>query len=618
MRALKLSAALVLVILPCGAWAHVDAASSREAGELLLISLLLLSGAWYAYGYWRVWQASGAGRDVLLRRGSLFAFGWLTIAASLLSPLHQLGGRSFTAHMIEHELLMLLAAPLMALSRPIGVLLWAFPRAVRRSLGNVGRNRWFSAFWTHLSSPLSASLLQAAMLWIWHAPVFFDRALASESWHAAQHLSLLFSALLFWWSINSASALERKHGVAGFFLFFTSIHSGLLGALMAFAKSPWYSQYVAMGMSGVGGLTPLEDQQIAGLIMWVPGGAVHAIAALIYLSRWFKVPRKAVTTTALVLLVATVAGIRPVRADTVYVSNEGSNVVHVIDGAAGKVIGQMAVGRRPRGMALSNDAKTLYVAVSDDNRIDVVDLASQRVIGELPSGPDPEVIALHPDGAHVFVANEADSQVSIVDIAQRKIIAEVPVGAEPEGMAISPDGSLALCTSESSSMAHFIATRGDPSQPELLDNVMVDTRPRYAMFTADSRQVWVSSELRATVAVFDTATRRRTGRIDFEQLRPDLQIVQAIGIQIMRDGSRAFIALGRANLVAEVDPANLAVLRYFPTGSRVWNIALAPDESRLYAAAGLSGELTLIDLHSNQPTATLALGGKPWGIVVAP
>jgi putative membrane protein len=126
------------------------------------------------------------------------------------------------------------------------------------------------------------------MLWLWHAPAFFDRALGSEGWHATQHLSLLLSALLFWWAINGASSLQRRHGTAALCLFFTSLHSGLLGALMALSASPWYARYVAMGLSGTAGLTPLEDQQIAGLIMWVPGGAVHAIVALVYLSRWFQ------------------------------------------------------------------------------------------------------------------------------------------------------------------------------------------------------------------------------------------------------------------------------------------------------------------------------------------
>jgi mxaJ protein len=293
-----------LLLAPCVAWAHTQESSGREAGEWVLISLLFLAGAWYAAGYRRVWPASRVGRAMLARRGVLFAAGWLVIAVSLLSPLHRLGARSFTAHMIEHELLMLVAAPLIAFARPIGVFVWALPRSARHALGAFGHRRGFAASWRSISSPLSASLIQAAMLWLWHAPAFFDAALRSELWHAAQHLSLVASALLFWWSINTASSLERKHGVAGFYLFFTSVHSALLGALMAFAESPWYSQYARMGLSGTAGLSPLEDQQIAGLVMWVPGGAVHAIAALIYLSRWFRLPRKATAGAVLSALLA--------------------------------------------------------------------------------------------------------------------------------------------------------------------------------------------------------------------------------------------------------------------------------------------------------------------------
>jgi mxaJ protein len=309
---------VLLLVAPSAAWAHTQEPGGREAGEWVLLSLLFLAGAWYGGGYFRVWRSSHAGRAALLRRGALFAGGWLIIATSLLSPLHRLGGRSFTAHMIEHELLMLIAAPLIAFARPIGIFIWALPRRARHALAALGHRRWFASSWSGVSSPLSASLIQAAMLWLWHAPAFFDAALRSELWHAAQHLSLLGSALLFWWSINTASSLERRHGVAGFWLFFTSVQSALLGALMAFAASPWYAQYAHMSMSGTAGLTPLEDQQIAGLIMWVPGGAVHAIAALIYLSRWFRAPRKAAVSAALgaLLVICCASAGREARAAT--------------------------------------------------------------------------------------------------------------------------------------------------------------------------------------------------------------------------------------------------------------------------------------------------------------
>lgn len=285
--------ACLVSLLPAIAIAHVQQAASRFSGEWLLTGLLIVVAALYARGFLRLWHKSAAGKHSLRRQGLLFSAGWMVMALSLLSPLHRLGARSFTAHMIEHELLMLVATPLMALSKPLGILLWGFRSPIRQVLAGMGKTSSFTAFWNVISSPLSASLIQATMLWVWHSPMLFDRALQSEGWHAAQHLSLVFSALLFWWSMNRTAATLQRPGVAVFFLFFTSIQSGFLGALMAFANSPWYTRYAAMGMSGTGNLTPLEDQQVAGLIMWIPGGAVHALAAFFYLGLWFHQLRRA-------------------------------------------------------------------------------------------------------------------------------------------------------------------------------------------------------------------------------------------------------------------------------------------------------------------------------------
>lgn len=267
----------------------VDVFNAAAAGEWLLLALLFGSGFWYAFGYARVHAHSRSGRSRLHRQGLMFATGWVVIAASLLSPLHELGGRSFTAHMIEHELLMLVSAPLMTWSKPLGVLLWAFPERVRHGLGEFGARPAYRRVWSATSSPMSASVIQGIMLWVWHAPALFNAALLSEGWHVAQHLCLFGSALLFWWSMSRASS-DHHHGVAAFWLFFTSLHSGLLGALMSFSESPWYPKYAALALAGMGGLTPLEDQQLAGLIMWIPGGAFHAIVALIYLNRWLQIP----------------------------------------------------------------------------------------------------------------------------------------------------------------------------------------------------------------------------------------------------------------------------------------------------------------------------------------
>lgn len=179
--------------------------------------------------------------------------------------------------MIEHELLMLVAAPLLVLARPLGSMVWAFPAAARRTLGAAGRSPWVRAPWTALSAPVTATLVQAAVLWPWHAPGLFDLALGYEPWHIAQHLSFLISALFFW----QAMLAPRRGGIglAAVCLFATSLVAGALGALMAFSQSPWYGRYALLGMAPFG-LTPTEDQQLAGLLMWIPGGLVHAGAAL--------------------------------------------------------------------------------------------------------------------------------------------------------------------------------------------------------------------------------------------------------------------------------------------------------------------------------------------------
>jgi cytochrome c oxidase assembly factor CtaG len=266
---------LLVALLPAAALAH-GGEHATEGGPIgwtldpamtIPLALALLA---YVVGFVRLGT-----RRSLWRNAGLFLAGWLVLALSLVSPLHEGGERSFTLHMIEHELIMLVAALLLPLSRPLGVMFWSVPRAARQALAPAGRGL------NSLAGPLSATALQAAALWAWHAPPLFNRALGHPSWHVAQHLCFLVSALLFWHAILRTP----NRGLAALCLFVTSIVGGALGALMALSASPWYAGYAAMGMMPFG-LTPQEDQQLAGLIMWVPGGLVHAAAALVLLGRY--------------------------------------------------------------------------------------------------------------------------------------------------------------------------------------------------------------------------------------------------------------------------------------------------------------------------------------------
>jgi len=283
LRLSRFAATVVLVALADPAWAHGGHGHGQAPGwtfdplvivPLVLLLLLFLAGAR------RLSRRSAVAR----RRPWLFVAGWLVLALSLVSPLHQGGEASFTLHMIEHELIMLLATLLMAASHAGGVLAWGFPAAMRRGLARSLRAS-LARLWKHLTSPVTATLLQALVMWVWHAPALFDRTLTSQGWHIAQHLSFILASLIFW-----TAMLDSRRGtylLSAACLFATSLIEGALGALMALSASPWYAAYASMGLSGIG-LNPTTDQQLAGLIMWVPGGLVHGGAALALLYAWLK------------------------------------------------------------------------------------------------------------------------------------------------------------------------------------------------------------------------------------------------------------------------------------------------------------------------------------------
>jgi cytochrome c oxidase assembly factor CtaG len=278
----------MLPILATPALAHGGEAHADLPGwsfEPWALVPLLLSLVAYLVGLVRLARRTGNSGPTLRRNAALFLLGWLTLAGATVSPLHEGGEHSFTLHMIEHELIMLAAAPLMALSRPLAVMIWALPGAARTGVSNWTRGGLIHRLWRHATAPVTATLVQLAVIWVWHAPGPFGQALRHEGWHIVQHVCFLASALLFWWAMVFGRQGRSGYGLAALCLFLTSLGGGALGALMTFAISPWYADYAAMGM-GLLGLTPEEDQQLAGLIMWIPGGMVHAGAALVMLVRW--------------------------------------------------------------------------------------------------------------------------------------------------------------------------------------------------------------------------------------------------------------------------------------------------------------------------------------------
>lgn len=279
-------------------WAHesgsADAAASQAASstpwnfEAWLIGCLLLAAWLYACGVTRLWRRAGAGRGILVRQVCAFAAGWVTLVIALVSPLDGLGSQLFSAHMVQHELLMVVAAPLLVIGRPLAAWTWGLPSDWRAVVGRASRWPWLTWLWRGISQPLNAWALHALAVWLWHIPQLFDAALRAESWHVVQHASFLGTALLFWWAVLGGAPRVHGRGFGLAYLFTTMMHTAALGALLSLAPTPWYAGYAASTIAL--GLDPLQDQQLGGLVMWVPGGIAYLLAGLVLVARLLAQP----------------------------------------------------------------------------------------------------------------------------------------------------------------------------------------------------------------------------------------------------------------------------------------------------------------------------------------
>lgn len=255
------------------------------------IGALLLSAVWYSRG---LIQPIGNGekrRVVSLAAPIFFAAGLAVMTIALLSPLDGLSDDLFSAHMIQHLLLLLVATPLFVRSRLLLVLFWAFPLRTRKSLAR----RWLATpsrrrLVRVVGSPLSVWTLSAVILCLWHLPGPYDWALRNEAVHTIEHLSFLVVAYAFWSLVMEPGSHRRlDFGMSIVFVVTSGVVSGFLGAVLTFASHPLYAGH--WRTTAQFGLTPLEDQQLAGLIMWVPASFVYLAAAVILFAALLEEPR---------------------------------------------------------------------------------------------------------------------------------------------------------------------------------------------------------------------------------------------------------------------------------------------------------------------------------------
>lgn len=281
---------LLLSMVPYSALAHmVNVPLSSQYGFLAIdpvsTLLLLIIAICYFRGSRKIGKRLVSKQQQYRRQKRWFWGGWLTLAIALLSPIDTIGEQLFSVHMVQHEMLMMIAAPLLVLSRPEQTIMLGGQGFLTPILhAFTGRSPRMLTFYRKLASPVWGWLIHFFGLWLWHLPFLLNASLTNSWVHSLQHATFLLIAWIFWYSIFRLDKSNSMSAVIS--LFTTGIHASLLGALLTFSPSIWYSPYAHTTQQW--GLSPIEDQQLGGLIMWMPAGIIFILAALVTLARLLR------------------------------------------------------------------------------------------------------------------------------------------------------------------------------------------------------------------------------------------------------------------------------------------------------------------------------------------
>ncbi|HEX5539472.1 MAG TPA: cytochrome c oxidase assembly protein [Methylophilaceae bacterium] len=253
---------------------------------------LALSAVAYLAALWRLHHYDIRRRVVGIAQCGFFALGMLSLVIALMSPLDALAEQLFSAHMTQHLMLMLVAPPLLILGRPGNVLLWTFSLRVRRGIGRIWRRAGLRVAWHVLSQPIPVWLMASAAMWFWHIPGPYTWAFIHPGIHVLEHMSFFLTSLAFWALVMQPfSRAKSGHGPALVLLATFALESSLLGALLAFAGHPLYAVHVGIAHHlphWLPEITPLQDQQLAGLIMWIPASLVQLVAIGAVFADWME------------------------------------------------------------------------------------------------------------------------------------------------------------------------------------------------------------------------------------------------------------------------------------------------------------------------------------------
>lgn len=252
---------------------------------LLPVALLAF---WYARGL-RRWPERTRTHSPW-RTASYYA-GLAVLVLSFESPLDRLGEHQFSLHMVQHNIVVMIVPPLILLGAPTTPMLRGMPRWLRQGVVRPAvSNGIAKRVYRFLTFPVVTIALFTVAQWGWHLlPGWYDRALNNDLLHNVQHASFLAVAMLFWWNVIDPKPLHSRIPVMARILYFygAMVPKHVLSAFIVFADHPFYPTYERVYRFLPG--SPLEDQQLAGLLMWVPfGELLNLITVGIILGFWFR------------------------------------------------------------------------------------------------------------------------------------------------------------------------------------------------------------------------------------------------------------------------------------------------------------------------------------------
>ena len=301
-----------------------------------------------------------------------------------------------------------------------------------------------------------------------------------------------------------------------------------------------------------------------------------------------------------------------VPAPVVYVSNEGSGDISVVDTGDDRELGRIAVGKHPGALRLSRDEKQLYVVVgqgSDAPEVAVLDLTTEQVVRRLASGPDPLGIDLAPDGTLLFVVNGTPGTVSVVEVATGKVLHALPVGGAPEAVAAHPNGPVLYVTSKQESRLDVV----DVSTREPVVQSPVDQQPRSVILTPTGSQAYVANELAGSITIIDGQRHEPQTTIKLAQ-----SDARPLGLVLAPDAKRLFVSTGAGHTVVEIDLEHLEAKRTFDAvGERPSGLAITPDAKKLYSANGLGNDVSVVDVDTGKVRKRVKVGSSPSAVVLA-